>query len=82
MAGFAKCDRCNHMLTSVHVEAVPALGALPPAFKVLVAACPNCRTALGTPTIEPARTDARSRFAWSVDLHAIPRGSPVQLIFR
>ena len=28
MAGFAKCSRCNHVLTSVHVEAVPALGAL------------------------------------------------------
>ena len=28
MAGFAKCSRCNHVQTSVRVEAVPALGAL------------------------------------------------------
>ncbi len=62
MAGFAKCSRCNHVLTSAHVEDVPALGALPAGSKILVVACPNCRVALGTSTIGPARTDARSRF--------------------
>ena len=62
MAGFARCSRCNHALTSVHVEAVPALGALP-ASRVFVVACSNCRAALGTSTIVgPARTDTRSRF--------------------
>ena len=64
MAGFAKCSRCNHPLTSVHVEAVPVLGALPAGSRVLVVACPNpnCRAVLGTSTRGPAHTDARSRF--------------------
>ena len=64
MAGFARCSRCNHVLTSLHVEAVPVLGALPAGSRVLVAACPNpnCRAVLGTAIIGPARTDARSRF--------------------
>ena len=57
MAGLAKCSRCDRVLTSVHVEAVPALGALPAASRVLVVACPNhCRAVLGTSTIGPART--------------------------
>ena len=62
MAGFARCPRCGRTLTSAHVDAVPALGALPAASRVLVVACPNCRAALGTSMIGPARTDARSRF--------------------
>lgn len=62
MAGFAKCSRCDRALTSVHVEAVPALGALPAGSRILVVACPNCRTALGASTIGPERADARSRF--------------------
>jgi hypothetical protein len=62
MAGFARCSRCNHALTSLHVDAVPALGALPAGSRVLVVACPNCRTALGPSMIGPARTDTRSRF--------------------
>jgi len=62
MAGFARCSRCDRALTSVHVEAVPALGALPAAFRVFVVACPNCRVPLGPSIIGPARTDARSRF--------------------
>ena len=62
MAGFARCSRCDHALTSVHVEAVPALGALPAAFRVFVVVCSNCRTALGTSIIGPAHTDSRSRF--------------------
>jgi hypothetical protein len=62
MAGFAKCSRGNHVLTSVHVEAVPALGALPAASRVFVVACSICRAALGTSIVGPAPTDARSRF--------------------
>jgi hypothetical protein len=62
MAGFARCSRCNHALTSVHVEAVPALGALPAASKVLVVGCSNCRAPLGTSIVGLARTDARNRF--------------------
>ena len=61
MAGFAKCSRCNHVLTSAHVEAVPALGALPAASRVFVVACLNCRMPLGTSIIGPTRT-AGSRF--------------------
>jgi hypothetical protein len=61
MAGFARCSRGNHVLTSVHVEAVPAFGALPAASKVLVVACSNCRAPLGT-SIVGARTDTRSQF--------------------
>ena len=38
MAGFARCSRCDRALTSVHVEAVPALGALPAASGVFVVA--------------------------------------------
>jgi hypothetical protein len=77
MAGFAKCPSCNHALTSVHVEAVPVLGTLPAGSRVLVVACPNCRTALGTPT-GPARTDARSRFHdASVAKTHQPRGQSV-----
>ena len=38
MAGFARCSRCDHVLTSVHAEAVPALGALPAASGILVIA--------------------------------------------
>ena len=41
MAGFAKCSRCDRALMSVHVEAVPALGALPAALSILVVACPS-----------------------------------------
>ena len=74
MAGFARCSRCNHALTSVHVEAVPALGALPAASRVLVVACPNCRAALGTSIIGPARTDARSRFHERRSLRLIHAG--------
>ena len=62
MAGFARCSRCNHALTSVHVEAVPALGALPAGSGIVIVACPNCRVPLGTSIMGPARTDARSRF--------------------
>ena len=64
MAGFARCSRCDRALTSVHVEAVPVLGALPAGSRILVVACPNpnCRTPLGTSMIGPARTDTRSRF--------------------
>jgi hypothetical protein len=62
MAGFARCPRCNHALTSLHVEAVPALGGLPAGSNILVVACPNCRTALGPSIIGPARTGARNRF--------------------
>ena len=62
MAGFAKCSRCNHVLTSVRVEAVTAIGALPAGSRILVVACPNCRAALGTSTIGAAPTGARSRF--------------------
>jgi hypothetical protein len=62
MAGFARCSRCDRVLTSLHVEDVPALGALPAAFRILVVACSNCRAALGTSIIGPARTDTRSRF--------------------
>jgi hypothetical protein len=62
MAGFARCPQCDRALTSVHVEAVPALGAVPAASRVLVVACPNCRAALGTSRIGPARIDTRSRF--------------------
>ena len=64
MAGFAKCPSCNHALTSIHVEAVPVLGALPAGSRVLVVACPNpnCRAVLGTAIIGPARTGVRSRF--------------------
>jgi hypothetical protein len=61
MAGFAKCSRCDRALTSVHVEAVPALGAVPAATRVLVVACPTCRAALGTSIVGPA-LGARSRF--------------------
>ena len=63
MAGFAKCSRCDRALTSVHVEAVPALGALPAGSRILVVACPNCRTALGASTIGPERADARRALA-------------------
>ena len=62
MAGFARCSRCNHALTSVHVEDVPAIGALPAGSGIVIVACPNCRVPLGTSIIGPARTDARSRF--------------------
>jgi len=62
MAGFARCSRCNHVLTSLHVEAVPAFGALPAGSRILVVACPNCRTALGPSMIGPVRTDTGSRF--------------------
>jgi hypothetical protein len=62
MAGFAKCSRCNHVLTSVRVEAVPALGALPAGSSILVVACSNCRAALGTSIVGSALTGARSRF--------------------
>jgi hypothetical protein len=62
MAGFARCSRGNHVLTSVHVEAIPALGALPAGSSILVVACSNCRAALGTSIVGLARTDTRSRF--------------------
>ena len=62
MAGFARCPHCAHALTSVHVEAVPAFGALPSASSILVVACPNCRVPLGTSIIGPERTGARSAF--------------------
>jgi hypothetical protein len=62
MAGFARCSQCDRALTSVHVEAVPAIGALPAGSNILVVACPNCRVPLGTSIMGPARTDARSRF--------------------
>ena len=48
MAGFEVCPRCDRALTSVHVEAVSPLRAVPAAFGVFVVACSNCRAALGT----------------------------------
>jgi len=62
MAGFARCFRCDRVLTSAYVDPVPALGPLPAAFRLFVVACSNCRVALGTSIIGPARTGARSRF--------------------
>jgi hypothetical protein len=62
MVGFARCSRCNHALANVHVEAVPAIGALPAGSNILVIACPSCRVALGTWMIGPAPTGARSLF--------------------
>ena len=41
MAGFAKCSRCNRALTSVRVEAVPALGALPASIVVCLPELPR-----------------------------------------
>jgi hypothetical protein len=51
MAGFAKCSRGNHVLTSVHVEAVPALGALPAGSNILVVACPTADSGGSRPPI-------------------------------
>jgi hypothetical protein len=74
MAGFARCSRGNHVLTSVHVEAVPAFGALPAASKVLVVACSNCRAPLGTSIVGLARTGARRRFNGASTSAPIPAG--------
>ena len=84
MAGFAKCSRCNHVLTSAHVETVPALGALPAGSRILVAACPNCRMPLGTSIIGPTRTGAGSQFheASVAETHPGRRLSVIQTVRR
>jgi len=83
MAGFVRCSQCNHVLTSLHVEAVSAIGALPAVSSILVVACPNCRAALGT-SIGAAPTGARRRFhgASLAKTHPRRRQSVVQIVRR
>ena len=81
MAGFARCSRCNHVLMSLHVEAVTAIGTLPAGSEILVVACPNCRAALGAST-GAAPTGARSRFQSLAKTRPRRRQSVVQSVRR